>query len=82
MTMSSKKTNGELMEELIKALAGMTNSQQEEVFRELKKTLDEDEINVLREMVFFHKLYTDKAFYNTVVEELGNRLYTELRKGK
>ena len=62
--------------ELIATIAGMSNGEQKKVFEELKKNgLTEKEVQTIREMTFFYKLYNDKKFYDETVEASGNDLY-------
>ena len=62
--------------ELIATIAGMSNEEQKKVFEELKKNgLTEKEVQTIREMTFFYKLYNDKKFYDEAVETIGNDLY-------
>ena len=62
--------------ELIATIAGMSNEEQKKVFEELKKNgLTEKEVQTIREMTFFYKLYNDKKFYDETVEAIENDLY-------
>ena len=62
--------------ELIETIAGLSNEEQKKVFEELKKNgLTEKEVQTIREMTFFYKLYNDKEFYDETVEAIGNDLY-------
>ena len=62
--------------ELIATIAGMSNEEQKKVFEELKKNgLTEKEVQTIREMTFFYKLYNDKKFYDETVEAIGDDLY-------
>ena len=62
--------------ELIATIAGMSNEEQKKVFEELKKNgLTEKEVQTIREMTFFYKLYNDNKFYDETVEAIGNDLY-------
>ena len=62
--------------ELVKTIATMDNETQKEIYTRLAKNgLTNEEINTIRNMVFFHKLYNDEEFYNSVVETSGNSLY-------
>lgn len=59
-------------------IAEMSNEKQVETFAELEKKLGKEITNMLRERTFYIKLFTNKTFYNTVVETMANELYTEL----
>lgn len=66
--------------DIVKAIAEMNNERQNKVFENLRSNgLTEKEVNTIREMVFFYKLYNDKTFYDATVEALGNNLYETLR---
>ena len=61
---------------IIETIAAADNETQKEIFARLAESgLNENDVDAIRKMVFFHKLYTDKEFYNSVVETLGNNLY-------
>ena len=65
--------------ELIEMIAAADDNTQKEVYTRLANNgLTNEEIDTIRNMVFFHKLYNDKDFYNSVVETLGNSLYNTL----
>ena len=65
--------------ELIEMIAAADDNTQKEIYTRLTKNgLTNKEIDTIRNMVFFHKLYNDKEFYNSVVETLGNSLYNTL----
>lgn len=62
--------------ELVKTIAAMDDETQKEIYSRLAKNgLTNEEINTIRNMVFFHKLYSNKEFYNSVVATIGNSLY-------
>ena len=65
--------------ELIEMIAAADDNTQKEIYTRLANNgLTNEEIDTIRNMVFFHKLYNDKDFYNSVVETLGNSLYNTL----
>lgn len=71
--------NMEALNSMIEIIANMNNEEQVTVFEAMKKNgLTEKDIDMIRERVFFHKLYNDKEFYNTVVETMADNLYTML----
>ena len=66
-------------DELIEMIAAADDNTQKEIYTRLANNgLTNEEINAIRNMVFFHKLYNDKEFYNSVVATLGNSLYNTL----
>lgn len=66
------------MDNMLKQIAEMSDERQAEVFKELNEKLGEETTNFLRERVFYIKLFTNKSFYNEVVEKMGAELYKEL----
>lgn len=66
------------MDNMLKQIAEMSDERQAEVFKELNEKLGEETTNFLRERVFYIKLFTNKSFYNEVVEKMGTELYKEL----
>ena len=62
--------------EIIKIIATTDNETQKEIYSRLAENgLTNEEINTIRNMVFFHKLYSNEDFYNSVVATIGNSLY-------
>ena len=66
------------MDEMLKKIADMSNESQVKVFRSLEKKVGKEITDMLRERVFFIKLFTDNQFYKSVVETMGAKLYEEL----
>lgn len=66
------------MDEMLKKIADMSNENQVKVFRSLEKKVGKEITDMLRERVFFIKLFTDNQFYKSVVETMGAKLYEEL----
>lgn len=66
--------------EVIKAIAEQNGKNQETLYeRLLEFGLDRDDVDTIKKMVFFYKLYNDATFYNAAVQSLGGVLYEELR---
>lgn len=51
----------------------------EERFLEFCKDLSKDQIKTLQAERFFHKLFSDKLFYDTVCTAIAEVAYEELR---
>lgn len=68
------------MDAMLKKIAEMNNEDQVKTFKSLESKLGKEMTNVLRERVFYIKLFTDNNFYKAVVNAMGNNLYNELRK--
>lgn len=66
------------MDMMLKEIAKMNNEDQIKTFAELENKIGKEITDVLRERVFFIKLFTDKNFYDSAVETLGNNLYNTL----
>ena len=64
--------------ELIATIAGMSNEEQKKVFEELKKNgLTEKEVQTIREMTFFYKLYNDKNSTTKQSKQSGTTFTTD-----
>lgn len=65
------------MDKMLETIANMNAEAQERVFEELETKFGEEATNVLRERVFYIKLFTNETFYRAVVEEMGKSFYAE-----
>lgn len=63
---------------MLRKIADMNNEDQMKAFETLEKELGKEITDMLRERVFYIKLFTDNRFYNEVVAVMGAKLYEEL----
>lgn len=66
------------MDAMLRKIADMNNEDQMKAFETLEKELGKEITDMLRERVFYIKLFTDNRFYNEVVVVMGAKLYEEL----
>ena len=63
-----------------KAMEKFIIDMSEEKFQEFAKAFSKEQVKTMQAMRFFHKLYTDPAFYKTVENAVGAVAYEELRE--
>lgn len=68
------------MDNMLKIIAEMSNTEQEKAFIELEQKLGKEITDKLRERTFYIKLFTNKVFYDSAMNGLANNLYNTLSK--
>ena len=67
--------------EIIETIATLNNENQIRVYNELMANgLTSEDIQTIKSMVFFHKLFNDNYLYNAVVENMGGEIYKEFNR--
>lgn len=66
--------------EIIRSVAYMSNENQVKFYAGLKANgLTDDEIDTIKSMVFYYKLFEDRTLYQAVEKSIGEQIYQEAR---
>lgn len=67
-------------QKIVEMIVFMTVEQQEAFYTTLaNQGLTDDEIQVIRNVVFYHKLFTNQNFYQKVRNFVGDQIIAELK---
>ena len=69
------------MNETIRIISGLREETQNELYKKLEEMgFTSEEIDTIKSVAFYHKLFTDQRLYNTLLKTMAEEAYKELNR--